>query len=95
MQLFSAASRTRLARRDGRKEFAEPLRDAIPDRKPGRMLIECNGECFDIELRPDRRDCRRWYAFRDGEPFVHGGLEQVWREVQRQMIPLMGVRNLC
>lgn len=71
-----------------------PSREVIPARQPGRMLIECNDQRFDLELRPDRRDCRRWYAFRDGEPFVHGGLDAVFREVQRKMVPLLGARRL-
>jgi hypothetical protein len=92
--LTSAQNKAHAAEELGRKG-GRPKTKVDPDlRKPGRLLIECNGQRFDIELRPDRRDCRRWYSFRDGEPFVHGGLEQVWREVQRQMAPLMSVRRL-
>ena len=91
---LSAASRSRLARRDARLEHREPLRFAVPDRAPGRLLIECNGQRFDLDLRPDRRDCRRWYAFRESKPFTHGGLEQIWREVQRQITPVISARRL-
>ena len=93
--MFSAATCTRRSRRDARREVhPEPLRDAVPARKPGRILIECNGQRFDLELKPDLRDCRRWYAFRDGDPFKHGGLEQIWRAVQRQMSPVMSASRL-
>lgn len=63
-------------------------------RQPGRLLLEVNGQVFDLDLSPDRRDCRRWLAFRDGKPFAHGGLECIWRAVQKGMAPLLGERNL-
>ena len=95
MPMFSGATCTRRARRDARHEVhPKPLRDAIQARKPGRILIECSGQRFDLELRPDPRASRRWYAFRDGEPFKHGGLEQIWRAVQRQMSPVMSASRL-
>lgn len=36
------------------------------------------------------RDVRRWLAYRDGEPYLHGGLERIWRKVQSESAPPLG-----
>lgn len=106
--LKNAAVIARRARRDERQErrtaaarntrarnrLALPERDAVPSREPGEFCIRADGQVFELVLIPDRRDCRRWFAMRDGTPFVHGGLESVFREIQRQRVPLMSVRRL-
>jgi hypothetical protein len=56
-------------------------------REPGRLLLEINGRRFDIDLRPDPRDVRMWRAYREGEPWLRGGLERIWRAMQAE-IPL-------
>ncbi len=72
-----------------------PERPEIPSRAPGVLLLEVNGQRFDLELRPDPRDCRRWLAYRGGKPFERGGLERIWRKVQSELVPLLSVRNLA
>ena len=70
MHPFSAARHHVLARRDAKREAA--LERGIQEREPvqprqvGELLLNVNGQTFALELRPDRRDCRRWYAFRNG-----------------------------
>ena len=106
--LKNAAVIARRARRDERQErrtaaarntrvrnrMALPERDAVPPREPGEFRIRAEGQVFDLVLIPDRRDSRRWFAMRDGKPFAHGGLDAVFREIQRLRVPLMGARNL-
>ena len=98
MHPFSAARHHVLARRDAKREAA--LERGIPEREPvqprqvGELLLNVNGQTFALELRPDRRDCRRWYAFRNGQPYEHGGLERIWRKVQSELAPMLGERNL-
>ena len=99
MHRFSAAHRHVLARRDAKRERALergiPEREEVAPRELGELLLSVNGQTFALELRPDWRDCRRWYAFRNGEPFEHGGLERIWRKVQSELAPRLGERNLC
>lgn len=74
----------------GRPRVPKPERQ----RKIGRFLVD-DGVCvFDLELRPDPRHVGRFYASLNGEPFIHGGLEVIWREVQRKRAPVLGSRRL-
>ncbi len=84
------------AMREGRDSarMAREMSPAPMPREPGRLVLEVNGQRFDVELRPDRRDCRRWLAYRDGKPFAHGGLECIWRKLQNGLAPMLGGRNL-
>jgi hypothetical protein len=98
MHQFSAAQRYVTATRDAKRERA--LAAGIPELEPvnarqnGELLISVNGQTIALELRPDRRDCRRWYAFKGGQPYEHGGLERIWRKIQSELVPLLGERNL-
>lgn len=69
-------------------------REAIPMREPGRFLLDFNGVTQDVELRPDRRHCWRWYAVLEGEVIAHGGLDVIFRELQKRRAPMLGERNL-
>lgn len=74
------------------REFNRMQRPIAPrdDMRPvGRLLLDI-GQRFDLELRPDPRDVRRWLAYRDGVPFERGGLERIWRAVQRQIASPLG-----
>lgn len=78
-----------------RAEFdAELERQPTLMRPPGRLLLEVDWQTFDVSLTPDYRDSRLFYAFMNGEPLKHSGLEQVWREIQRRRAPVLGERNL-
>jgi hypothetical protein len=62
-------------------------------REPGRLLLEVNGYSFDLRLDPDRRDVRMWCVYRDGQPWIRGGLERVWRAMQSEMALPIGRRH--
>jgi hypothetical protein len=89
------------ARQDARQEAAQRTRmlsrmagpppgPRDDNRQPGRLLLDIGSLVIDIELRPDRRDVRRWYAYRNGLPFAHAGLERIWRQVQADIAPPIG-----
>lgn len=81
-----AAQRTRLLNRMARPP-AGPRDD---NRTTGRLLLDIGSQVIDLELRPDPRDVRRWYAYRCGQPFAHAGLERIWRMVQSDIAPPLG-----
>jgi hypothetical protein len=58
------------------------------------LVLDINGQRIELDLHPDARDCRRWRAYRDGQPYTCGGLERIWRKVKADMAPLIGARNL-
>lgn len=91
---YSAAQLDAMAEGRAAKRMDRPERPAIPARSTGVLVLDVNGQRFDLELRPHPRDCRRWLAYRDGKPFESGGLERIWRKVQAELVPLLGVRNL-
>lgn len=70
-------------------------REALPKRQPGRMLIEANGVVQDVKLLPDQRHCWRWIGVLDGEVIARGGLDKIFRELQRRRVPVLGERNLA
>lgn len=80
-----------------RRRHTEPKKREVGPRddmrEPGRLVLQVNGYTFDIRLDPDRRDVRMWLAYRDGEPFVRGGLEKVWRKIQAEIAPPVGRRH--
>lgn len=86
---LAAALRTRALNR-----MQQPARDAIPQREPGTLLLIVNGQRFDVDLQPNRRNVRRWNVTINGQPWRTAGLEQVWRELQRRLVPMLGARNL-
>ena len=99
--LNSAAAIARRARRDARNEAAQrtralnrmagpPVGLRDDNRTVGRLLLDIGAQAFDIELRPDRRDVRRWIAYRNGQPFARGGLERIWRAVQAEIAAPLG-----
>lgn len=51
------------------------------------FFLSVNGQVFDLDLQPDRRDCRRRYAFRNSKPHLHAGLERSWHKVQSKIAP--------
>jgi hypothetical protein len=75
------------ARREAMMQRPVGLRDDC--RCDGRLLLEVGGQVFDIELKPDPRDVRRWIAYRSGQPYMRAGLERIWRKVQSEIaLPL-------
>lgn len=87
------------AERDARNERSieqsgVPPREPELQRQPGRLLLDVDGQVFDVLLQPDRRHAWRWHAWLDGQCVTHGGLEQVWREIQRRRALPLGLRNL-
>jgi hypothetical protein len=81
-----AAQRTRAINR-----MAGPAVSARDDARPvGRLLLDIGSQTIDLELRPDPRDVRRWRAYRNGEPYLHAGLERIWRKVQSEIAPPLG-----
>lgn len=70
-----------------------PPRDPIPQRAPGRFLLVANGLTQDVELRPDPRHCWKWIAVMDGQVIERGGLDRIFRELQRQRRPILGSRS--
>lgn len=81
-----AALRTRTSNRmDG-----PPVEARDDMRSPGRLLLDIGSHVFDLDLRPDPRDVRRWIAYRDGKPFMRAGLERIWRSVQAEIAPPLG-----
>lgn len=96
-----AAAIARRARIDARNEAAQrtrarnrmhgpPVGQRDDNRSVGRLLLDIGAEVIDLELRPDRRDVRRWYAYRNGQSFAHAGLERIWRMVQADIAPPIG-----
>lgn len=78
-----------------RAEFdAELERQPMLLRPPGRLLLEVDWQKFDVELKPDQRDSRMFYAVLNGDPLMHSGLEQVWREIQRRRAPVLSARRI-
>lgn len=67
------------------------LRDDM--RQPGRLLLDLNGKVIDLHLSPDLRDVRRWIAYRDGKPWIRGGLEAIWRAMQAEQSRPLGRRH--
>ncbi len=97
----SAAFIARRARKDARNEAAQRTRVANlaerpapgprdDNRRPGRLLLDIGAQVIDLELRPDPRDVRLWRAYKDGAPYLRGGLERIWRQVQREIAPPLG-----
>ena len=84
------------AMREGRAAAhrALPDRPDPPQRQPGRLLLEVNGQTIDLHFVPDPRDVRRWCAWRNGEPYLRGGLEAIWRRIQSELHPALGRRHL-
>jgi hypothetical protein len=81
-----AAQRTRALNR-----MAGPAPGPRDDMRPiGRLLLDIGSTTVDLELRPDPRDVRRWRAYRDGEPYCHGGLERIWRKLQSELASPLG-----
>lgn len=89
------------ARADARNEAAQrtrtlnrmagsPIEPRDDNRAVGRLLLDIGSAVFDLELRPDKRDVRRWYAYRNGEPYCHAGLERIWRKLQSEIAPPLG-----
>ena len=78
-------------RRREPKEREVGLRD--DNRRVERFLLTQGDVTFDLTLVPDPRDVRRWKVYRDDVLFVHGGLEQMWRAVQRELAPPLGRRH--
>jgi hypothetical protein len=95
-----AAAIARRARKDARNEAAQRTRainrmdrpiELRDDMRPvGRLLLDIGPNVIDLELRPDPRDVRRWRAYRDGDPYLHAGLERIWRKVQSELVPPLG-----
>jgi hypothetical protein len=88
------------ARADARQEAAQQARTLARMARPiaarddnrlvGRLLLDIGSTIIDLELRPDPRDVRRWYAYINGEPYCHAGLERIWRKVQSEIAPPLG-----
>jgi hypothetical protein len=88
------------ARADARMEAAQqarafnrmqrPIEPRDDNRAVGRLLLDIGSQVFDLELRPDPRDVRRWLACRNGQPYMRGGLERIWRKVQSEISPPLG-----
>lgn len=70
-----------------------PIGPRDDNRSTGRLLLDIGAQMFDLELRPDPRDVRRWLAYRNGQPFMRGGLERIWRAVQAEIAPALGRRH--
>jgi hypothetical protein len=84
----AAAQGTRAANR-----MAAPVGQRDDNRQPGRLLLDVNGVVIDLHLVPDPRDVRRWKAYREGQPYMRAGLEQIWRKVQSEQSPVLGRRH--
>ena len=70
-----------------------PVRDALPPREPAYLAVIVDGQTFIAEGLPGRRvDRFNWHL--NGEPLCAGGLETVWRAIQRKRAPMLGARNL-
>lgn len=54
------------------------------------LQVPATSAALALELRPDPRDVRRWRAYRNGEPYCHGGLKRIWRKVQSEIAPPLG-----
>lgn len=91
---YSAAQLDAMAEGRAVKRMERPEREPIPSRAVGRLLVEVNGQRFDLELMPHHRHCRQWIAKREGKEYERGGLERIWRKVKADLVPLLGVRNL-
>lgn len=85
----AAARRTR-----DRNRLAGPERDPLIPREPGEFLLRVNGQEWRLDLRPDPRACRRWYAWRDGSLYMHSGLEDIWRKVMSEYAPRLSDRAI-
>lgn len=81
-----AAQRTRMLNRMA----GPPICTRDDMRQPGRLLLDIGSQVFDIELRPDPRDVRRWIACRNGQPYLRAGLERIWRSVQAEIAQPIG-----
>ena len=76
------------------EERGIPPREPTMPREEGRLLLIVDGQSFDVRLVPDRRDPRMFYPFLGEEALRRSGLEQVWREIQRRRVPVLGERNM-
>ena len=82
------------ARRERRGAELGPYREPRDDmRQPGRLLLQVHGRTIDLHLQPDPRDVRMWRAWRDGQPWMRGGLERIWRAVQAEVPACIGRRH--
>ena len=91
----SPAQRRRCqATRDRNRIADTPERLPIPPRQEARIVVEVDGQRFEAVGRPGRR-CDRFNWLINGSPFRAGGLEAVWREIQRVRLPALGLRNLA
>ena len=86
----------RAERRTSRAEEAGsgPPLDADQDRRqPFDWSFSCGGASWSLHFEPNPRDVRQWRVFRDGQPWMYAGLERVWRDMQREMSPMLGRRH--
>lgn len=90
MRHFTDAAR--LAAIDARRELmlSRPVGPRDDNRQPGRLLLDIGSTVIDLELSPDPRDVRMWRAYRDGDLYLRGGLERIWRKVQSEIAPPLG-----
>ena len=78
---YSAAQLDAMAEGRASKRMERPEREPLPVRAPGLLLVEVNGQRFDLELMPHPRHCRQWIAKRLNMPkeSVRTGLYRMMR----------------
>lgn len=69
-----------------------PRRPGPAPRKPLRILVEVDGQSFEVKGEPARRN-NQFALMLNGEPLGVGGAETAWREIQKRRSPLMSLRR--
>jgi hypothetical protein len=106
--MLNHAAITRRAKRDAAQERKQaaaqatrarnrmagpPVAQRDDMRPPFDWCFSVSGVTWNLHFEADPRDVRRWRVWRDGEPWMVSGLEQVWRAMQREMAQPLGRRN--
>lgn len=85
-----ARTDARVARREA---AGIPARETLLPRESAYVCVIVDGQTFIAEGLPGRRvDRFNWWL--NGEPWRSGGLESLWREIQRRRAHMLGPRNL-
>lgn len=91
---MTPAQRDGLAERRAERAAALgiPPREDLRPRDTLRILVEVDGQRFEVEGKPARR-CNQFKLTLNGEPIGTGGAETAWREIQKRRAPLMSARR--
>lgn len=70
-----------------------PVNLFVCARDPASIRVVVDGQTFEAEGTPARRPDQFVWTL-NGERIGIGGMEMVWRDIQKRRCPLLGERNL-